>query len=85
MTQPASRSLAAQLVDLVAEAGGVLELQLGRGLVHLLFERQDEAAELLLRQRLQLALDLVALALAAPVLAGHRRRRRRAAAATGCR
>src|SRR5690606_33789892 len=64
--------LAAELVDLVAEAGGVLEAELGRGLVHLLLEGLDEAGELLLRQRLELALHLVALALAAAVLAGQR-------------
>ena len=49
----------------------VLEPELGGGLVHLQLEGQDQAAELLLRQRAQLALHLVALAAAAAVLAGH--------------
>src|SRR5690606_39806949 len=35
--------LAAQLVDLVAQPGRVLEAQLGRRLVHLLLEGLDEA------------------------------------------
>ena len=42
--------LAAEVVDLVAELGGVLELELGRGLVHLRFQRLDEAGKFLLRQ-----------------------------------
>src|SRR5919106_2641543 len=37
---------ALQVVDLVAEAGGVLEAQVGGGLVHLLLQGLDEPAEL---------------------------------------
>src|SRR2546430_2511413 len=42
--------LALQVADLVAQAGGVLEAQLGGGLVHLLFQRLDEPAELFVGQ-----------------------------------
>ena len=59
---------AAQVVDLVAEFGGVLELQLGRRLVHLFFQRLDQAGQLLLRQRLEVTLHLVAFALTALVI-----------------
>src|SRR5258708_6417118 len=38
--------LAAQLVDLIAQPGGVLEPQVRGRLVHLLFERLDQPAEL---------------------------------------
>src|SRR3954470_21899862 len=38
--------LAAQLVDLVAQPGRVLEAQIGRRFVHLLFERLDQPPEL---------------------------------------
>src|SRR6267378_1727015 len=38
--------LAAQLVDLVTEPGGVLETQISGRLVHLFFERLDEPSEL---------------------------------------
>src|SRR5207249_1246005 len=38
---------ALQVVDLVAQSGGVLEAQVGGGLVHLLLQRLDEPAELL--------------------------------------
>src|SRR3954452_14694331 len=66
--------LAAQLSDLVSEASGVFELELGARLVHFLFERLDQARQFLLWQRLELALHLVALTLAAAVLAGYGRR-----------
>ena len=49
------------------EPGGVLELQLRRRLVHLGFERLDQPGELLLRERLEVALHLVAFTL--PTLA----------------
>src|SRR5437588_5714927 len=39
--------LALQVVDLVAQAGGVLEAQVGGRLVHLLLQGLDEPAELL--------------------------------------
>ena len=42
--------LAAEVVDLVAQLRGVLELELGRRLVHLFLERLDEAGQFLLRQ-----------------------------------
>src|SRR4051794_15303604 len=64
---------AAEFLDLGTEAGGVLETQLDGRPVHLFLECLDESRELLLRQRLQLALHLVALALAAANLAGQRR------------
>lgn len=54
--------LAPEVVDLVTKAGGVLESQLDRSLVHLGLKRQDQALHLLLGHRLQLALDLVPLA-----------------------
>src|SRR5918994_5403202 len=64
--------LAAEVGDLVAEAGRVLEAKVGGGLVHLLLEGLDEPGELLLGQGLEVALDLVPLALAAPVAPGNR-------------
>src|SRR5690348_5924124 len=50
---------ALQVVDLVPQAGGVLEAQLGGGLVHLLLQGLDEPAELVvghLQQRVPLGL-----------------------------
>src|SRR5919108_3955652 len=45
---------ALEVADLVAEAGGVLETQLGGGLVHLLLQSLDEPAELLVGHLQQL-------------------------------
>src|SRR4051812_16123256 len=67
--------LAAQLVDLVSQAGGVLEPQVGRGLVHLFFERLDEPAQLVRGEVAELvAAPLVALALHAAAAVASRRR-----------
>src|ERR1700738_4393202 len=63
--------LAFQVVDLVPQAGGVLEAEFGGGFVHFLFEGSDEPAQLVLGQLGQIAADPVAPAVA-PVLARDR-------------
>src|SRR4051794_3403266 len=67
--------LAPQFVDLVSEAGGVLEPEVGRGLVHLFFEGLDEPAQLVRGEVAELvAAPLVALALHAAAAVASRRR-----------
>src|SRR5581483_3100149 len=68
--------LAPQFVDLVAQAGGVLEAQLGSSVVHLVLQRLDETPQLGRRQVAELvAAPFVALALhAATTVASGRRR-----------
>src|SRR5437588_9014719 len=63
--------LALQVVDLVAQAGRVLEAQIGGRLVHLLLEGADEAGELVLWELGEVAAHAVTLA-RATVAAGRR-------------
>src|SRR5437588_5553833 len=66
--------LALQVADLVAQAGGVLEAQLGGRLVHLLLQGLDEPAELVVGHLQQLLpAGRLPGGLAAPPLGRHRR------------
>ena len=71
LPQHAGSSLVATLAQRAPPLGDQ-PLDLGGGLVHLLFQRLDEAGELLLGQGPELLLHLVALSLAPPVLARDR-------------
>src|SRR5882724_11417472 len=67
---PDRAQLPLEVLDLVAQAGGVLEAEVGRGLVHLLLEGADEADQLVAREPGQLgSAELLVGPLLAAVLA----------------